>query len=433
MNIKHHFYKILTTQELLKNIKNANWIIVDTRISDAYNGWAVDEITRGGHIPSAVDFSAMWLLVQNNNKEKVLDNALITKGITKDKNVVLYDSNGKDSKQVALYLASKGYENLYIYNIHDWASHPTLEMIRYPNYSLLVPPYIVNRILKGVIPQTFDKNKQIKFVETSWGDKDVSYSSGHIPGAFHIDTNCLESYVHAKNGKWTLSNDDILAEFAFKNGFTKDDCVIISGKNQLAAYRVAVILKYIGISDVRVLNGTDNAWVQSGYKLELRETTPSPCKNFGGKIPICKHIIDTEQDIKNQIKNPQNFVLVDIRTWKEYIGATSGYSYISKSGRIPGAVYGNVGEGDVNSLVNYRNIDGTMRNGYEILKMLQNQGINTNKHLSFMCGSGWRASEVYTYAAVMGLKNISVYSDGWGGWSSDLQNHIESGVPFTDY
>ncbi len=36
--------------------------------------------------------------------------------------------------------------------------------------------------------------------------------------------------------------------------------------------------------------------------------------------------------------------------------------------------------------------------------MWEDQGINLKNHLAFMCGSGWRAAEVYTYANVMGLK-----------------------------
>ena len=35
-----------------------------------------------------------------------------------------------------------------------------------------------------------------------------------------------------------------------------------------------------------------------------------------------------------------NNVLVDNRSWDEYIGKISGYSYHDKKGRIPGAVYG---------------------------------------------------------------------------------------------
>lgn len=61
--------------------------------------------------------------------------------------------------------------------------------------------------------------------------------------------------------------------------------------------------------------------------------------------------------------------------------------------------------------------------------MSAGEGIDLNKHLSFMCGSGWRAAEVLYYAQVMGLENTSLYSDGWIGWSNDPSNPVETGIP----
>ena len=88
-------------------------------------------------------------------------------------------------------------------------------------------------------------------------------------------------------------------------------------------------------------------------------------------------------------------------------------------GRIPGSVYGQAEFKGKNSLTPYRNIDNTMRNADEIRAFWMKSGINTSKHLSFMCGSGWRAAEVLTFAHVMGLADTALYSDGWIGWSND--------------
>lgn len=60
-----------------------------------------------------------------------------------------------------------------------------------------------------------------------------------------------------------------------------------------------------------------------------------------------------------------------------------------------------------------------MRNVYEIQNVWDNLEIDTNTHISFMCGSGWRASEVFFYANVMGFSNTSLYSNGWIEWSND--------------
>lgn len=414
--------KTIATKELQDKLSDDSWVVVDTRINDAFNGWKLDEVERGGHIKGAVDFSANWLTVDSKDKEKTLDKALETKGIEKDKNIVLYDSNGKDAKEVANYLSEKGYKNLYTYNVADWAKDESLPMESYENYEMIVPATIVNDILDGKKPETFENSKNIKIVEASWGEESEAYSKGHVPTSVHINTDTVEPPP-----QWMLASDEELAKFANDYGFTKDDTVIVTGPDVMASYRVAVVLRYIGINDVRVLNGGNNAWTSAGYELETKSNKPVAGNDFGATIPANPDLIDTQAELKEMLKDSNN-VLVDNRSWDEYIGKISGYSYHDKKGRIPGAVYGYAGT-SATTLEDYRNIDNTMRNAAEIKALWKDAGIDTNKHLMFMCGSGWRAAEVLTYANVMGFDNTSLYSDGWIGWSNDTSNPTETGEP----
>lgn len=414
--------KTIATKELQDKLSDDSWVVVDTRINDAFNGWKLDEVERGGHIKGAVDFSANWLTVDSKDKEKTLDKALETKGIEKDKNIVLYDANGKDAKEVANYLSEKGYKNLYTYNVADWAKDESLPMESYENYEMIVPATIVNDILDGKKPETFENSKNIKIVEASWGEESEAYSKGHVPTSVHINTDTVEPPP-----QWMLASDEELAKFANDYGFTKDDTVIVTGPDVMASYRVAVVLRYIGINDVRVLNGGNNAWTSAGYELETKSNKPVAGNDFGATIPANPDLIDTQAELKEMLKDSNN-VLVDNRSWDEYIGKISGYSYHDKKGRIPGAVYGYAGT-SATTLEDYRNIDNTMRNADEIKALWKDAGIDTNKHLMFMCGSGWRAAEVLTYTNVMGFENTSLYSDGWIGWSNDTSNPTETGEP----
>ena len=414
--------KTIATKELQDKLSDDSWVVVDTRINDAFNGWKLDEVERGGHIKGAVDFSANWLTVDSKDKEKTLDKALETKGIEKDKNIVLYDANGKDAKEVANYLSEKGYKNLYTYNVADWAKDESLPMESYENYEMIVPATIVNDILDGNKPETFENSKNIKIVEASWGEESEAYSKGHVPTSVHINTDTVEPPP-----QWMLASDEELAKFANDYGFTKDDTVIVTAPDVMASYRVAVVLRYIGINDVRVLNGGNNAWTSAGYELETKSNKPVAGNDFGATIPANPDLIDTQAELKEMLKDSNN-VLVDNRSWDEYIGKISGYSYHDKKGRIPGAVYGYAGS-SATTLEDYRNIDNTMRNAAEIKALWKDAGIDTNKHLMFMCGSGWRAAEVLTYANVMGFDNTSLYSDGWIGWSNDTSNPTETGEP----
>lgn len=414
--------KTIDTKELQDKLSDDSWVVVDTRINDAFNGWKLDEVERGGHIKGAVDFSANWLTVDSKDKEKTLDKALETKGIEKDKNIVLYDANGKDAKEVANYLSEKGYKNLYTYNVADWAKDESLPMESYENYEMIVPATIVNDILDGKKPETFENSKNIKIVEASWGEESEAYSKGHVPTSVHINTDTVEPPP-----QWMLASDEDLAKFANDYGFTKDDTIIVTGPDVMASYRVAVVLRYIGINDVRVLNGGNDAWTSAGYELETKSNKPVAGNDFGATIPANPDLIDTQAELKEMLKDSNN-VLVDNRSWDEYIGKISGYSYHDKKGRIPGAVYGYAGT-SATTLEDYRNIDNTMRNAGEIKALWKDAGIDTNKHLIFMCGSGWRAAEVLTYTNVMGFENTSLYSDGWIGWSNDTSNPTETGEP----
>lgn len=414
--------KTIATKELQDKLSDDSWVVVDTRINDAFNGWKLDEVERGGHIKGAVDFSANWLTVDSKDKEETLDKALETKGIEKDKNIVLYDANGKDAKEVANYLSEKGYKNLYTYNVADWAKDESLPMESYENYEMIVPATIVNDVLDGKKPETFESSKNIKIVEASWGEESEAYSKGHVPSSVHINTDTIEPPP-----MWMLASDEELAKFANDYGFTKEDTVIVTGPDVMASYRVAVVLRYIGINDVRVLNGGNDAWTSAGYELETKSNKPVAGNDFGATIPANPDLIDTQAELKEMLKDSNN-VLVDNRSWDEYIGKISGYSYHDKKGRIPGAVYGYAGT-SATTLEDYRNIDNTMRNADEIKALWKDAGIDTNKHLIFMCGSGWRAAEVLTYANVMGFDNTSLYSDGWIGWSNDTSNPTETGEP----
>nr|WP_242943758.1 rhodanese-like domain-containing protein [Peptoclostridium litorale] len=414
---------VITTEELSSKLEDDSWVVVDTRLNDAYNGWKLEGVKRGGHIKGAVDFSANWLKVEKENKDSILDEALETKGIAKDRNVVLYDANGKDASAVAEYLAGKGYENVYTYDVKQWAEDESLPMEKYENYKNIVPASVVKDILEGKTPETFEEGKKVKMVEASWGEEETSYAKGHIPTAFHINTDIVEPPP-----AWMLASDKELAQFALGYGFTKEDTVIVSGAEQMAAYRVALVLKYMGVDDVRVLNGGLGAWTAAGYEAETESHKPEPVSDFGAETPVNPDVIDTIEEAKAGLANPEEFTLVDNRTWEEHIGEISGYSYHDKKGRIPGSVFGYAGKTDSYSLDYYRNIDGTMRNADEILALWDEAGLDTNKHLSFMCGSGWRVAEIYAYSNVMGLENTSVFSDGWIGWSNG-GNPIETGEP----
>jgi thiosulfate/3-mercaptopyruvate sulfurtransferase len=196
---------------------------------------------------------------------------------------------------------------------------------------------------------------------------------------------------------------------------------------RIAAARVAVILMYAGMNDVRLLDGGFEAWVQDGFRIQTGMLQPVPAESFGTAVPAKPEILIDLEETKALVKDPDSQI-VSMRTWKEFIGETSGYSYIQAKGRIAGSLWGQSGH-DANQMENFGNIDQTMLN-YENIKMRwERSGIKPDKRVVFYCGTGWRASIGFMCAHLMGWEKISVYDGGWNEWSQDESNPVQSGKP----
>lgn len=193
--------KTATTDDVKAALEDDNSIVLDARISDAYNGWQIDGAACGGHIKGAESFSADWLTcdydeegnLEGESREEVLNGYLENKKLTEDKNVIIYDTNGTDAAAVADYLISKGIKNVSTYAANEWINDDTLEMESYPNYDLLLPASLVHEIVNGNVPEGFTDAERIVVVDVRWGDNEASgYLDGHVPTSVHINTDSFE-------------------------------------------------------------------------------------------------------------------------------------------------------------------------------------------------------------------------------------------------
>jgi len=308
-------------------------------------------------------------------------------------------------------------------------------MARLANYRKLVHPEWLHRLIDEGHAETYP-GRGFAVYHVDYGVPE-EYEAGHIPGAMHLDTGALES-----TASWNRHSDQVLEAALLAHGITFDKTIVLYGRHsspnsahphpgrnagQIAATRAAAILMYAGVEDVRLLDGGFDAWVSAGYHVETEWHKPTLAQDFGVQIPgHPDYIIDIEE-AKALLADPDG-VLVSVRSWSEFIGETSGYHYIERKGRIPGAVWGSGGS-DAYHMQHYRNIDNTMREYHEIQANWQEVGITPDKRVAFYCGTGWRASEAFFYAHLMGWPNIAIYDGGWFEWSRDESNPIESGVP----
>jgi len=420
----------MTPEELRERLDDPTVAIVDTRPLHVFNGWSADGAAPGGHIPGAIAFPAEW--------ERLLDDAdlgdvLVTKGITRDREVVVC---GPDSGALAARLEALGYVASIFDGLEAWASDGALPLARLPRYERLVHVDWLRALLDGKQPEAAPPGRFLLF-HVNFGVPQ-EYEESHLPGALYLDTNELENPVD-----WNRRTPEELEHALQRLGIMHDTTVVLYGRDtegganekwpgrragQIAAARAALVLTYAGVDDVRLLDGGFDHWVQAGNELETTPREPSPVASFGASIPVRPEVIVDIREAKEILADPAGAALVSVRTWREHIGEVSGYNYIQPAGRIAGDVWGNCGS-DAYHMQHYRNVDNTMRAYPEIAANWDEAGITPDKWIAFYCGTGWRASETWFYALLMGWENVAVYDGGWFEWSKDPErNPIRVGL-----
>ncbi len=403
----------ISTSDVSQMLNDPNVAILDARPSAAYNGWPLMGEARGGHIPGAINFPLAWV---EKFPDDQLKSILVSNGVLTEKRIVIYAYRPSDCSSLADWLKTVGFMDISLLStgLAEWAADPNLPLDYLPNFEKLVHP----QWLDEFVPKS---NQHHALFEVS-GDGKQAYVDGHIPGALHFDLGLVEVQPN-----WNICADDELLRVILSLGVSADTMAVLYGKDPMAAFRAANILHYAGVDDVRILDGGYDVWKTFGGKIEVGVQQPTPIMPFGGDFPGRSDCLIGIEETRS-ILSKKNSELVSVRSWDEYIGLTSGYDFIIPKGRIAGAIWGHSGS-DPHQMQDYRNPDNTMRSYRAIEENWRSAGIIPEKHVAFYCGTGWRASEAYFYAYLMGWENIAVFDGGWLEWSLDDGNPIETGVP----
>lgn len=421
----------ISTTNLLSFIKQHQGIVIDVRSVDAYNGWRMQNEVRGGHIKSAKSLPLKW----TNYIDWI--EIVRSKGILPENTLVIYGYTTVEAEKAARFFQNAGYENIYIYNdfVEEWAANIELPMDHLARYQNLVSAQWVQSLISGEKPEHYD-NKKFVIIHSHYRNRDA-YLSGHIPGAIDMDTLALEAPE-----TWNRRSPKEIEEALLEHGITADTMVVLYGKfmypnnddpfpgsaaGDIGAIRNAFIMLYAGVKDIRILNGGFQSWKDAGFEISMDDVAKQAVEIFGVSIPQKPELAVDVPEAKEMLAS-KDAELVSVRSWPEFIGEVSGYNYIEKKGRIPGAIFGNCGS-DAYHMENYRNLDHTIREYHEVEEIWREAGITPDKHLAFYCGTGWRGSEAFFNAWLMGWPRVSVFDGGWFEWSNDPSNPYETGEP----
>lgn len=423
--------KKITTKELLLFLESPATKLLDVRPVAAFNGWALKDEKRSGHIKGAKSLPAKWL--------NYIDWIEIVrhKQILPQHKVIVYSYSETEATAVAERFLASGYPDVVIYPhfLDEWVNDDQLPMGKLSRYKHLVSADWLNQLISGGKPMHYE-NDNFVLVHSHYRNRDA-YLSGHIPGAIDMDTLALEAPE-----TWNRRSPEELRKALQDHGISADTTVILYGKymspdnddefpgsaaGDIGAVRNAFIMLYAGVKDVRILNGGFQSWQDAGFEVSIVDEPKQPISEFGAEIPSNPRLaVDTPE--AKQMLAAADAELVCVRSWPEYIGEVSGYNYIKAKGRIPGAIFADCGS-DAYHMENYRNEDHTTRDFNEIAEIWRSNGLTPDKHLAFYCGTGWRGSEAWFNAWLMGWPRVSVYDGGWFEWSNDPKNPFETGIP----
>lgn len=419
--------KIVSTTELQLLLTNKDCMLIDCRATEAYNGWKIKGESRGGHIRGAFSLPSKW--AQYIDWIEIVRH----KEIMPHHKIIVYGYHQEEALKVAQRFIGADYNDVSIYKgfTDEWIPDNSLPMEHMPRYKHLVYPSWVNDLTLNQDPAEYSNGDNFVICHAHYRNYE-DYLKGHIPGAIALDTLALESPE-----TWNRRSPAELKTALESHGISSDTTVVLYGRfsfpdnndpfpgssaGQLAAIRCALIMMYAGVKDIRLLNGGMASWEAEKMPVQTKVNIPNPVNDFGINIPANPDLIIDIEKAKELIESNDGD-LVCTRSLPEYLGEVSGYNYIEKKGHIPGAIYVNNGS-DAYHMENYQNLDYTTRQFSEIVNMWEKHNVVPGKHLAFYCGTGWRGSEAFFNAWLLGWPRVSVFDGGWFEWSNDPDNPI---------
>jgi thiosulfate/3-mercaptopyruvate sulfurtransferase len=237
-----------------------------------------------------------------------------------------------------------------------------------------------------------------------------AYREGHIAGAVYVDLPLeLAGTTQGFSGRRPLPLISDLQRDARRWGINKGDAVVVYDDNRgLQAGRAWWVLRWAGLTDVRLLNGGLAAWTGAGFPLTERVQLPDP-----GDVELSAgHLPDISAD--EAAKHPIAGVLFDARSRDHYDGDPKSPSD-RETGHIPGA----------HSLpaTEYLAADGRIASP-ETIRALLKRANPAGKDVGVYCGGGVAGAFTTLVLASVGV-DASLFVGSWSAWSSDPSRPVE--------
>ncbi len=241
-----------------------------------------------------------------------------------------------------------------------------------------------------------------------------AYDAGHIPNAVYFDLEQdLSAPIGKHGGRHPLPDLNVFAEKLGKAGIGNDHLVVAyDDQGGAFASRFWWLLRYMGHTEVAILDGGYSKWVNNGHpvtqalpQIEARQFTPQ----------IHSELLVDMETVKANIGKSE-VTIIDSREAKRYLGDEEPIDLVA--GHIPSAV-------------NYFWKDALAEDGqWRSVDELRAQfsALSTTDEIIVYCGSGVTACPNFLALERAGYKNIRLYAGSWSDWITYPENPIATGA-----
>ncbi len=238
------------------------------------------------------------------------------------------------------------------------------------------------------------------------------YLEGHVPGAVFVD---LETELAAPPspaaGRHPLPPLEVLQAAARRWGVRTGDAVVAyDATGGLSAARAWWLLRWGGLTDVRLLDGALQAWVAAGGELESGDVVPEP-----GDVVLTGGGMPTLTAGEAAALPARGGVLLDARAGERYRGEVEPLDPVA--GHVPGAV-------SAPATGNLRP-DGTFRD--DLAGRFAALGVWPGTTVGVYCGSGVHAAQEVAALAEAGIE-AALWPGSWSEWTGDPSRPVVTGA-----
>ncbi len=230
------------------------------------------------------------------------------------------------------------------------------------------------------------------------------YATGHIEDAVNLPCWDVTTVIGGICGM--LKPQDQMEDILGGLGICNDKWVVVYDQHDsMYASYLFWALEYLGHTEVSVLDGGLNNWVNHPYSITTETPTITPCTYTA--TPDSTKIADKDWILSNY-ENTTHYAIVDVRTLSEYNGTDRKST---RGGHIPNAIH-----------VDYEknlNPDKTFKSINELGVIYEGAGVTADKDVAAYCQSGQKSAGTYLCLRLLGYPSVRNYDGSWEEWGND--------------